>query len=234
MSESTHSVSVHVASDAFIARAAIKAEDYRRDYARSIADPDAFWAEVARRLDWYREPTRIRDVSFDANDLHIRWFADGELNASVNCLDRHLATRGDKTALLWEADDPTVAPQRITYREMHARVCRLANALRNLGVGKGDRVAIYLPMIPEAAVAMLACARIGAVHTVVFGGLHGEARDHRRRRSSWRQDRSAESQCRRSTQAPWCGVGRNRAGRAQHRRRGCDADAARSLVRRDR
>jgi acetyl-CoA synthetase len=171
MSESTHTESIHAASAAFVARAAIKAEDYRRDYARSIADPDGFWADVAKRLDWYRTPTQIRDVSFDAADLHIRWFGDGELNASVNCLDRHLASRGDKTALLWEADDPTVAPQRITYREMHARVCRLANALRNLGVGKGDRVAIYLPMIPEAAVAMLACARIGAVHTVVFGGF---------------------------------------------------------------
>ncbi|HTD29849.1 MAG TPA: acetate--CoA ligase [Xanthomonadaceae bacterium] len=171
MSESTHSASIHAASDTFIARAAIKADDYRRDYARSIADPDAFWSDVATRLDWYHTPTRIRDVSFDANDLHIRWFADGELNASVNCLDRHLASRGDKTALLWEADDPSVAPQHITYRDLHARVCRLANALRNLGVGKGDRIAIYLPMIPEAAVAMLACARIGAVHTVVFGGF---------------------------------------------------------------
>jgi len=163
--------SIHAASADFVARAAIKAEDYRRDYARSIADPDAFWADVSKRLDWYRAPTQIRDVSFDANDLHIRWFSDGELNASVNCLDRHLATRGDKIALIWEADDPAVAPQRISYRDLHARVCRLANALRNLGVRKGDRIAIYLPMIPEAAVAMLACARIGAVHTVVFGGF---------------------------------------------------------------
>ncbi len=161
----------HTASPDFIARAAIKHDDYRRDYARSITDPDAFWADVAKRLDWYREPSQIRDVSFDASDLHIRWFADGELNASVNCLDRHLAKRGDKTALIWEADDPAVAPQHISYRDLHARVCRLANALRNLGVRKGDRIAIYLPMIPEAAVAMLACARIGAVHTVVFGGF---------------------------------------------------------------
>ena len=162
---------IHAASADFVERAAIKPDDYRRDYARSIADPDAFWAEVAKRLDWYRTPTQIRDVSFDANDLHIHWFADGELNASVNCLDRHLATRGDKIALIWEADDPAVAPKRISYRDLHARVCRLANALRNLGVRKGDRVAIYLPMISEAAVAMLACARMGAVHTVVFGGF---------------------------------------------------------------
>ncbi len=162
---------IHPASDDFVARAAIKPEDYRRDYARSIADPEGFWGDVAKRLEWYRVPAQVRDVSFDAHDLHIRWFADGELNASVNCLDRHLATRGDKTALLWEADDPATPPRPISYRDLHARVCRLANALRNLGVGKGDRVAIYLPMIPEAAVAMLACARIGAVHTVVFGGF---------------------------------------------------------------
>ncbi|HEY2345475.1 MAG TPA: acetate--CoA ligase [Xanthomonadaceae bacterium] len=162
---------IHPASVDFIARAAIKPEDYRRDYARSIADPEGFWADAAKRLDWYREPTKIRDVSFNANDLHVRWFADGELNVAANCLDRHLAMRGDKTALLWEADDPAVGPRRISYRDLHARVCRLANALRNLGVRKGDRVAIYLPMIPEAAVAMLACARIGAVHTVVFGGF---------------------------------------------------------------
>ena len=166
-----HPASTYAASDAFVARAAIQADDYRRGYARSIADPDAFWAEVAERLDWYRAPTQIRDISFDASDLHIRWFADGELNASVNCLDRHLATRGDKTALLWEADDPATQPKRISYRELHTRVCRLANALRHLGISKGNRVAIYLPMIPEAAVAMLACARIGAIHTVVFGGF---------------------------------------------------------------
>ena len=171
MSDPSHPPTIHAASTDFIAHAAIKSDDYRRDYARSIADPDEFWAAIAKRLDWYRAPTQIRDVSFDADDLHICWFVDGELNASVNCLDRHLAARGDKTALLWEADDPSVAPQSISYRDLHARVCRLANALRNLGVRKGDRVAIYLPMIPEAAVAMLACARIGAVHTVVFGGF---------------------------------------------------------------
>src|SRR5690606_8007947 len=114
---------------------------------------------------------RIRDVSFDRDDFRIRWFADGELNVSVNCLDRHLATRGDRTALIFEPDDPGTEPRHVSYRELHARVCRLANALRGLGVGKGDRVTIYLPMIVEAAVAMLACARIGAVHTVVFGGF---------------------------------------------------------------
>ena len=163
--------SIYPASADFIAHAAIKPANYHRDYARSVTDSDAFWADVAKRLDWYRAPTQIRDISFDPHDLHIHWFADGELNASVNCLDRHLATRGDKTAIIWEADDPTVEPQHITYRELHARVCRLANALRHLGVKKGDRIAIYLPMIPEAAVSMLACARIGAIHTLVFGGF---------------------------------------------------------------
>src|SRR5690606_31942267 len=134
-------------------------------------DPDAFWAGVARRIDWYRAPTQIRDVSYALEDFHIRWFADGELNASVNCLDRHLATRGDKTAIIFEPDDPDDQSYGLTYRELHERVCRLGNALRSLGVRKGDRVTIYLPMIPEAVVAMLACARIGAIHSVVFGGF---------------------------------------------------------------
>ena len=157
--------------EAFAAQANVTAADYERDYAESIREPDAFWGRIAQRLDWSRPPTRIRDVSFDRKDFRIRWFADGELNASVNCLDRHLATRGDKTALIFEPDDPAAEPQHVSYRELHARVCRLANALRNLGVAKGDRVTIYLPMIVESAVAMLACARIGAVHTVVFGGF---------------------------------------------------------------
>ncbi len=144
---------------------------YARDYAASIADPDAFWAQQAKRLDWTRFPTRIKDVSYDLKDFRIRWFDDGELNASVNCLDRHLAEHGDKVALIFEPDSPDAPAQHISYRELHARVCRLANALRNLGVGKGDRVTIYLPMIPEAVVALLACARIGAIHMVVFGGF---------------------------------------------------------------
>lgn len=146
-------------------------EQARREYEASIADADAFWAREAQRLDWMRAPTQIRDVNFDANDFRIRWFADGELNASVNCLDRHLAERGDKTALLFEPDGPDSPGERISYRELHARVCKLANALRSLGVRKGDRVTIYLPMIPAASVAMLACARIGAIHMVVFGGF---------------------------------------------------------------
>jgi acetyl-CoA synthetase len=155
----------------FAASARINRDDYLRLHARSLQDPDAFWADAARRLDWMRAPTQVKDVSFEADDFRIRWFADGQLNASVNCLDRHLDARGDKTALIFEPDSANAPSQRISYRELHARVCKLANALRNLGVGKGDRVTIYLPMIPEAVVAMLACARIGAVHMVVFGGF---------------------------------------------------------------
>ena len=145
--------------------------EYERLYRGSLEVPDAFWGRLVPRLRWIRRPTVVKDTSFDPGDFHIRWFADGVLNASVQCLDRHLDARGDKPALLFEHDDPARAPESVTYRELHARTCRLANALRNLGVGKGDRVTIYLPMIPEAVVAMLACARIGAVHSVVFGGF---------------------------------------------------------------
>ena len=165
------STDVYPVPDDFAAQARIRRDDYERLYADSLRDPDAFWGEAAKRLDWMRAPTQIKDVSYDLKDFRIRWFADGELNASVNCLDRHLQTRGDKVALIFEPDSPDAPSQRITYRELHARVCKLANALRNLGIGKGDRVTIYLPMIPEAAIAMLACARIGAVHMVVFGGF---------------------------------------------------------------
>ncbi|GAP65701.1 acetyl-coenzyme A synthetase [Mizugakiibacter sediminis] len=155
---------------AFAARARVRKDDYARLYAESVRDPAGFWAGVAKRLDWIRAPTRIKDVSFDARDLHIRWYEDGVLNVAANCLDRHLAARGDKTAIIFEGDDPAVS-RRISYRELHAEVCRFANALKHLGVRRGDRVAIYMPMIPEAAMAMLACARIGAIHSVVFGGF---------------------------------------------------------------
>ncbi len=171
MSQSEHAASIYPVPDAFAAAARIGRDGYQRDYAASIADPDAFWANVAQRLDWFKAPTRIKDVSFALDDFRIRWYDDGELNVSVNCLDRHLATRGEKTALIFEPDDPNQAPQRISYRQLHERVCKLGNALRHLGVKKGDRITIYLPMIPEAVVAMLACARIGAVHSVVFGGF---------------------------------------------------------------
>ncbi|MBN8717075.1 MAG: acetate--CoA ligase [Stenotrophomonas sp.] len=156
---------------AFAAQANTSREALARAVAQAEQAPDAFWADLARRLQWDTPPTQIKDVSFDLREFRIRWYADGALNASVNCLDRHLAEHGEKVALIFEPDDPAAPTERITYRALHARVCRLANALRNLGVGKGDRVTIYLPMIPEAVVAMLACARIGAIHMVVFGGF---------------------------------------------------------------
>uniref|UniRef100_UPI002EDB463F AMP-binding protein n=1 Tax=Novilysobacter viscosus TaxID=3098602 RepID=UPI002EDB463F len=167
---------VHPIDPQFAAQARITREDYARLYGESVAEPEAFWNRIAQRLDWMTPPTRIKDVSFDLADFRIRWFEDGELNASVNCLDRHLATRGDKTALLFEHDDPALPAEHISYLELHARVCRLANALRALGMRKGDRITIYLPMIPEAVVAMLACARIGAIHSVVFGGFAPQSR----------------------------------------------------------
>ena len=144
-------------------------------YERSVSNPGGFWLEQAERLDWIIKPTVAGDWSFGKQDFHIRWFADGVLNASANCIDRHLATRADAVALIWEPDEPGEEPRRFTYRELHAQVCRFANVLKAEGVAKGDRVTIYLPMIPEAAFAVLACARIGAVHSVVFGGFSPEA-----------------------------------------------------------
>ncbi|TMJ75400.1 MAG: acetyl-coenzyme A synthetase, partial [Alphaproteobacteria bacterium] len=143
--------------------------EYFRLYEQSLADPDGFWGEQGKRLDWIKPYTKVCNASF-TGDVSIRWYEDGTLNASANCIDRHLAKRGDQTAILWEGDDPA-EDRRVSYRELHESVCRLANALKAKGVKKGDRVTIYLPMIPEAAVAMLACARIGAIHSVVFGGF---------------------------------------------------------------
>jgi acetyl-CoA synthetase len=154
--------------------ALIDADKYTQMYRRSLEDPDGFWREEARRIDWITPFTEISDVSWDTDDLHIRWFGDGRLNASANCIDRHLDARGDDTAIIWEGDDPDTSLS-ITYRELHEAVCRLANGLKSIGVQKGDRVTIYMPMIPEAAYAMLACARIGAVHSVVFGGFSPDA-----------------------------------------------------------
>jgi acetyl-CoA synthetase len=155
----------------FSAKARIDKNTYETLYRESIEHPDAFWGKAAQRLEWFKTPTTIKNVSYNLDDFRIKWFEDGELNASVNCLDRQLAQRGDKVALLFEPDSPDAPSQGVTYRELYERVCRLGNALRNLGVQKGDRVTIYLPMIVDAAVAMLACARIGAVHSVVFGGF---------------------------------------------------------------
>ncbi|HVP98715.1 MAG TPA: acetate--CoA ligase [Roseiarcus sp.] len=143
---------------------------YKEMYARSVDDPDGFWAEQAKHVDWIRPFTKVKNSSFDPHNVSIKWFEDGTLNVAHNCLDRHLAKRGDQVAILWEGDDPK-DDKKITYRELHAEVCRFANVLKALGVKKGDRITIYLPMIPETAAAMLACARIGAIHSVVFGGF---------------------------------------------------------------
>jgi acetyl-CoA synthetase len=156
-------------------RARFDAAGYEKLYGRSLADPGSFWLEQARRLDWIKRPEIAGDWSFAKRDFHIRWFADGRLNVAANCLDRHLARRGDQVALIWEPDEPSDEPRRFTYRQLHAEVCRFANVLKAQGVVKGDRVTIYMPMIPEAAFAILACARIGAIHSVVFGGFSAEA-----------------------------------------------------------
>jgi len=160
---------VHPVPEGWKQRAWIDNERYLVEYQRSIDDPEGFWAEHGRRLDWIKPYTEIKDCSY-TGDVSIRWFADGTLNAAVNCLDRHLATRGDQTAIIWEGDDPAET-RHISYRELHREVCRFANVLKGRGVKKGDRVTIYLSMIPELAIAMLACARIGAVHSIVFGGF---------------------------------------------------------------
>ena len=157
------------------ASAHVDAAGYAALYAAAQADPAAFWLEQAQRLDWITPPTRAGDWSFDEATFGIKWFDDGVLNVSANCLDRHLAARGDQVALIWEPDAPTEQPRRFTYAELHAEVCRFANVLKAHGAAKGDRVTIYMPMIPEAAFAVLACARIGAIHSVVFGGFSAEA-----------------------------------------------------------
>jgi acetyl-CoA synthetase len=151
------------------ARAHISPARYQDMFERAARDPEGFWAEQSRRIAWIKPPSRIKNTSFTGN-VSIKWFEDGTLNASAACLDQHLPTRGDQTAIIWESDDPSFS-KHVTYRELHEQVCRLANAMRGLGVKRGDRVTIYLPMVPEAAIAMLACARIGAIHSVVFGGF---------------------------------------------------------------
>ena len=155
---------------AFAHNSLINAQRYKELVEESTRDPLTFWRTNGQRLDWITPYTRLKDVSFDKKDLHIRWYYDGSLNVSFNCLDRHLKTRATQTAIIWEGDDPKQS-KHVTYAELHELTCRLANTLKVLGVNKGDRVCIYLPMIIEAAVAMLACARIGAVHSVIFGGF---------------------------------------------------------------
>ena len=152
-------------------RAFIDKDAYRKLYKKSVEQPDKFWGKEAKRIDWIKPFTRVKNTSFDYPDVSIKWFEDGTLNVAANCTDRHLKKRGKQTAIIWEPDDPNAEAKHISYRELHEHVCRLANVLKRQGVKRGDRVTIYLPMIPEAAYAMLACARIGAVHSVVFGGF---------------------------------------------------------------
>ena len=165
MSDKIHDVSADWAKRAWIDDA-----KYREMYARSIKDPNGFWSEAAKRVDWVKPFTKVENTSFELGKVSIKWFEDGVLNAAYNCIDRHLEKRGDQTAIIWEGDNPSES-RHISYRELHDEVCKMANILRLRNVKKGDRVTIYLPMIPEAAYAILACARIGAIHSVVFGGF---------------------------------------------------------------
>jgi len=166
---------VYPPSDDIIRNAHVDSARYEEMYARSVSDPEGFWAEAAQRLDWMKAPRQVKDVDFTLGQVKINWFADGTLNVAANCVDRHLETRGDQTAIIFEPDDPTEDAQHITYRDLHRSVCKMANILETMGVRRGDRVVIYLPMIPEAAYAMLACARIGAIHSIVFAGFSPDA-----------------------------------------------------------
>lgn len=159
----------------FAANAHIDAAKYDDMYAASMADPDAFWGEHGKRIDWIKPYTKVQNTSYAPGNVDIKWFEDGTLNVSANCIDRHLETRGEQTAIIWEPDSPDEKALHITYNELHRRTCRMANILEDLGVRKGDRVVLYLPMIPEAAYAMLACARIGAIHSIVFAGFSADA-----------------------------------------------------------
>ncbi|MDA9953942.1 acetate--CoA ligase, partial [Planktomarina sp.] len=165
---------IYSPTTAFAQNAHANKSTYENMYAASITDPDAFWAEQGQRLDWMTPFTKVKNTSFEHSNVSIKWYEDGELNVSANCIDRHLATRGDQTAIIWEGDNPDESTH-ITYNKLHTQVCKLANVYKSLGVTKGDRVVLYMPMIPEAAYAMLACNRIGAVHSIVFGGFSPEA-----------------------------------------------------------
>ena len=161
-------------TDEFASQANLSPEKYQEMYSESVTNPDQFWKKHGKRIDWFKPYSVVKDVSWNQTDLHIRWFSDGELNVCYNCIDRHLEKRGDKVALIWEGDEPE-NDKKITYKKLHSEVCKFANVLKNMGIKKGDRVTIYMPMILEAAYAMLACTRIGAIHSVVFGGFSPEA-----------------------------------------------------------
>jgi acetyl-CoA synthetase len=174
LEEATMSDTMFPVPSAVAARAHVDRATYDEMYRRSVEDPEGFWGEHGKRIDWFKPYTKVKDVSYSKDDLHIRWFYDGVTNAAYNCLDRHLKARGDQTAIIWEGDDPSES-RHISFRELHRDVSQFANVLKSQGVKKGDRVTIYLPMIPEIAIAVLACARIGAIHSVVFGGFSPEA-----------------------------------------------------------
>jgi len=163
----------------FAANAHVDAQKYKEMYDASRADPAAFWGEAGKRLDWIKPFSKVKNTTFEYGKVDIRWYEDGTLNVAANCIDRHLATRGDQTAIIWEPDNPDQAARHITYKELHENTCRMANVLKDLGVTRGDRVVLYLPMIPEAAYAMLACARLGAVHSIVFAGFSPDALGNR-------------------------------------------------------
>ncbi|ATX67315.1 acetate--CoA ligase [Roseinatronobacter bogoriensis] len=166
---------IYPASDEFVANAHVDSAKYEEMYAASISDPDTFWGEHGKRIDWIKPFTKVKNATFELGKVDIKWFEDGTLNVSANCIDRHIAKRGDQTAIIWEPDDPKTPSQHITYRELLENTSRMANVLKAQGIEKGDRVIIYLPMIPEAAYAMLACARIGAIHSIVFAGFSPDA-----------------------------------------------------------
>ncbi|MCF6443718.1 acetate--CoA ligase [Nereida sp. MMG025] len=168
-------MSNYAPSPEFSKSAHIDAAKYQEMYHRSISDPDGFWGDAGKRLDWIKPYSQVKDVDYTLGSVKINWYADGTLNVAANCIDRHLATRGDQTAIIWEPDSPDTPAKHITYKQLHTSVCKMANILEELGVRRGDRVVIYLPMIPEAAYAMLACARIGAIHSIVFAGFSPDA-----------------------------------------------------------
>jgi len=166
----TEDVKIYKPSESFVKAANLTKDKYNAMYASSLNNPEKFWGKHGKRLKWITEYTKVKNVSWKKEDLHIEWFSDGTLNVSENCIDRHLDKRGDKVAIIWEADEPNQSIK-LTYNQLYIEVCKFSNVLKNNGVHKGDRVTIYMPMIPEAAIAMLACARIGAVHSVVFAGF---------------------------------------------------------------
>lgn len=165
---------IYPVSEQYQQQSLLNDEQYQAMYQESVSDPDKFWAEQAKRIDWFKPFTKVKNTSFEPGKISIKWFEDGELNVSYNCIDRHLAERAAETAIIWESDDGSKS-EHISFQQLHSEVCRLANGLKQLGVQKGDRVAIYMPMVPEAAYAMLACARIGAVHSVIFAGFSPHA-----------------------------------------------------------